>query len=169
MGNGLSPAPSETARNSWLSSFAGTVRGTFRFGGRASNSELVVYLLGTVFFNLAVGLLLMIGLDFELYALIQDALQVLYFVPVPALLTRRLHDQDRSASFLWLAVPGLGLWTARKVLSLTQPLPMRVAFDGWTWPIDLLSVFTTLALVVLVLLPGTAGPNRFGPDPRGRE
>jgi uncharacterized membrane protein YhaH (DUF805 family) len=165
----LSQDVEQAGQPSWLATFRSTIGGTFRFGGRSPNSELIVYVLGAVFFNLAVGLLLMIGLDFELYALVQDGLQVLYFIPVPALLTRRLHDQDRSAKFLWLAVPGLSLWAARKVLSLTQPLSVRVAFDGWTWPIDLLSVFASLTFVILVLLPGSVGPNRFGADQRGRE
>lgn len=163
----MRPAVEQAGQPGWLSTFRSTIVGTFRFGGRSPNSELIVYVLGAVFINLAAGLLMMIGLDFELYALVQDGLQVLYFIPIPALLTRRLHDQDRSAKFLWLAIPGLGLWAARKVLSLTQPLPVRVAFDGWTWPIDLLSVFTSLAFVILALLPGTSGANRFGPDPRG--
>jgi uncharacterized membrane protein YhaH (DUF805 family) len=165
----LSEGVEQAGQPSWLFTFRRTIGGTFRFRGRSPSSELIVYVLGAVFFNLAVGLLLMIGLDFELYALIQDGLQVLYFIPVPALLTRRLHDQDRSANFLWLAVPGLSLWAARKVLSVTQPLSVRVAFDGWTWPIDLLSVFASLAFVILVLLPGSVGPNRFGADPRARE
>jgi len=149
-----------------LARFAKTVRNSLQFYGRAPVSELIHYVLCVVFFHLAVGLLLMLGLSYPAFAVAQDLLQVLYFIPVPALLARRLHDQDRTAKLLWLAAPGVVLWIARKAIALVQPASMIAEFDRWTWPIDLVAAFASLALIIVLILPGTAGPNRFGPDPR---
>lgn len=148
-----------------LQRFGGTVRNSLLFDSRATVSELVHYVLCVAFFHLAIGLLLMLGLSYPAFAVAQDLLQVLYFIPVPALLARRLHDQDRSARLLWLAVPGVALWIARKGLALVQSGTALAEFDRWTWPLDLAAGFTSLALIIVLLLPGTAGPNRFGPDP----
>lgn len=140
--------------------------GMLRFGARSTRREFIHYVLAAVLFSLAIGLPLMIALEYQHYAVAQDALQVLYFLPLPALLSRRLHDQNRSAAYLLLMAPGVALWIARKAITLTQPLAVRVAFDGWTWPLDAATGIASLVLIVLILLPGTAGPNRFGPDPR---
>ena len=149
-----------------LESLRGTVAGTAQFSGRSSLSELVNYVMCVALFHLAVGLLIMLGLSYPAFAVVQDLLQVLYFVPVPALLTRRLHDQDRTAAMLWLAVPGVILWISRKVLALAQSSAMLAEFDRWTWPFDLAAGFASLALIIVLILPGTAGQNRYGPDPR---
>ena len=42
----------------------------------------------------------------------------------------------------------------------------RLGFDAWTWLIDWTVIVANLATVMLALLPGTVGPNRFGTDPR---
>lgn len=108
----------------------------------------------------------MVGVNYPAFAVAQDLLQVLYCIPVPALLTRRLHDQDRRAGLLWLAAPGLLMWTLRKAFSLTEAAPARVVLDSHFWPVDLLAGITSLALIITLLLPGTPGPNPFGPNPR---
>ncbi|PKP92921.1 MAG: DUF805 domain-containing protein [Alphaproteobacteria bacterium HGW-Alphaproteobacteria-14] len=62
------------------------------------------------------------------------------FIPSIAVTVRRLHDRDMSGWwYLGLAVGGL--------------LP----FVGF---------LASIALLVLMVLPGTAGPNRFGHDPK---
>ena len=140
-----------------LERFGQTVRDSLRFDGRAPISELI---------HLAIGLLLMLGLSYPTFAVAQDLLQVLYFIPVPALLARRLHDQGRSGNLLWIAVPGVALWIARKAIAFLQPALAIAEFDRWTWPLDLGAGFASLALIIVLLLPGTVGPNRFAPDPR---
>lgn len=63
------------------------------------------------------------------------------FIPNIALNVRRLHDRDMSG--WWL----LGL------------------FIGMVIP--LLNIVAAIAYLVLMFLPGTVGPNRFGEDPKG--
>ncbi|MEA3016554.1 MAG: hypothetical protein QOI38_1276 [Sphingomonadales bacterium] len=64
------------------------------------------------------------------------------------LAARRLHDQDRPG---WLAmVP-----TAAGLLASFLPIPPA------------LLLLLLIAFVVALFLPGTLGPNRYGPDPRG--
>ena len=41
--------------------------------------------------------------------------------------------------------------------------------SGWWWWIGLLPAIGGLILFIFYLLDGTAGPNRYGPDPKGRE
>ncbi|MBB4858224.1 uncharacterized membrane protein YhaH (DUF805 family) [Novosphingobium chloroacetimidivorans] len=61
-------------------------------------------------------------------------------IPSLAVTVRRLHDRDMS-----------GWWyLGFMVLSL----------------IPLVGFIASIALLVIMFLPGTAGPNRFGPDPK---
>lgn len=62
------------------------------------------------------------------------------FIPSIAVTVRRLHDRDLS-----------GWWYLGAVAASLIPL---VGF------------LASVALFVLLLLPGTRGPNRFGPDPK---
>ena len=85
------------------------------------------------------------------------------------LLVRRLHDQDKSAKAAWLlAFPAFynAVGDLASVLGATEG---RIAADrilGYAyWPM----LACTIVLLVLYLLAGTPGLNRFGPDPRGRE
>ena len=63
------------------------------------------------------------------------------FIPSIAVVVRRLHDRDMS---------------------------------GWWYPgflvasfIPFIGFLASIAFLVLMFLPGTPGPNRFGPDPKG--
>jgi len=40
--------------------------------------------------------------------------------------------------------------------------------SGWWWLIGLLPVAGGIILLIFYFLDGTPGPNRFGPDPKGR-
>jgi uncharacterized membrane protein YhaH (DUF805 family) len=62
-------------------------------------------------------------------------------VPAIAVTVRRLHDRDMSG------------WWYLGVLVLGQ--------------VPYLGALVQLGFLVLMALPGTPGPNRFGPDPKG--
>ncbi len=64
------------------------------------------------------------------------------FIPSIAVTIRRLHDRDMSG--WWYG----GLWIA-----------------GFIPLVNILAIFGYLALLVVLCLPGTEGPNRYGPDP----
>jgi uncharacterized membrane protein YhaH (DUF805 family) len=65
------------------------------------------------------------------------------------LAVRRFHDQDRPG---WIALIPTALGAA---MAAGLPIPGSVA------------LLLVLATLVGLFLPGTIGPNRYGPDPRG--
>ena len=62
------------------------------------------------------------------------------FIPMIAVVVRRLHDRDMS-----------GWWYLGAIVAGMIPI---------------VGILASLAIFVLMLLPGNAGPNRFGPDPK---
>lgn len=61
-------------------------------------------------------------------------------IPSIAVTVRRLHDRDMS-----------GWWYLGVIVASLIPI---------------LNIIAAIGFLVLMLLPGTAGPNRFGPDPK---
>ena len=64
-------------------------------------------------------------------------------VPSVAVGVRRLHDRDMS-----------GWWYLGFILLSMIPL---------------VGIFASIAMIVIFFLPGTPGPNKYGPDPKGGE
>lgn len=139
---------------------------SFTLAGRATRTELASYILAAAFVTLAVSFASALFLDYGLRAKISNGLTLILAVPVPALLVRRLHDQDRSGVLAWLVVLGFAVWALRTAISLTLGIETRISVDRWTWPLDWVVILANLALIIIAILPGTPGPNRFGPDPR---
>jgi uncharacterized membrane protein YhaH (DUF805 family) len=106
---------------------------------------------------------------FDLRNLIGDALACVIAIPVPALLVRRFHDQGRTGRWIWLAVFVFILWALRTAWSLALGIEARIELDRTIWPLDWLAIIASIITVVLIVLPGTVGTNRFGSDPRNRE
>ena len=85
---------------------------------------------------------------------------------VYALAAKRLHDRDRTG--WWLVAPLLGLAAAIGLAFAALSLP-----EGHREPWNSAAVVATLGTGGLLLwllleigfLPGTQGPNRYGPDP----
>jgi len=98
------------------------------------------------------------------------AINLVIFVAVLALTTRRLHDRNKGAVWLvpFLFVPRtLDFVNASIVGEDNWGWLLRVGPGNWVWA---LSEVLTLALwvwafVELLCLRGSAGDNRFGPDP----
>jgi len=153
------PAPTSARR---------TVALTFALQGRATRTELASYILSAVLITLAVSFATALFAPYPVRALVSDGLTVLLAIPVPALLVRRLHDQDRTGKLVWLAVFSFAVWLVRVIVSYTTAMDIRIGLDRMIWPIDWLVILANLGAVILAFLPGTAGPNRFGPDPRQR-
>lgn len=70
------------------------------------------------------------------------------FLTVLWLAIRRFHDQDRTG---WLA---FFPWAAAVAL-VEARLPAALVLLVW------------VGYLIVLFLPGTVGPNRYGPDPRG--
>ncbi len=62
------------------------------------------------------------------------------FIPMIAVVVRRLHDRDMS-----------GWWYLGAIVAGMIPI---------------VGILASIALLVLMCLPGTPGPNRFGSDPK---
>lgn len=85
---------------------------------------------------------------------------------------RRLHDTNRRGWWLMLALGPqivsvlLGLVAGQK---FDEPMQSgSPLFMGITIVLGMLFLVGGLVLLVLFCLDGTRGPNRFGPDPKGR-
>lgn len=153
------PAPTSARR---------TIALTFTLQGRATRTELASYILSAVLITLAVSFAAALLTEYQTRALVSDVLTVLLAFPVPALLVRRLHDQGRTGKLAWLAVFSFAVWLVRMIVSYTTAMDVRIGLDRMTWPVDWLVILANLGAVIFAILPGTPGPNRFGPDPRQR-
>ena len=123
------------------------------FKGRASRFEFWWFCLFTFILNLVVALL---GSLLPALGSIVSAVQALWLLlPTVGVTTRRLHDRNLS-----------GWW---QVLPLAAALPaIAGAVLEANWLLMLAGCAAGLASLVLLIvyaLKGTAGPNRFGPDP----
>ena len=84
---------------------------------------------------------------------------LLLLVPSVAVGVRRLHDIDRSG---WWLMVGYGPWFASLALTAAQLSDLAAIAD-------IVSNVGFLVLLVFAVMPGTAGSNRFGPDPKGED
>jgi uncharacterized membrane protein YhaH (DUF805 family) len=107
------------------------------FQGRARRSEYWLFTLLLIIIEVVFMVLTALAGQDSLMSLIVLCLMlVVYlglFIPSLAVSFRRLHDTNRSAWWLLIA---------------------------------LLPIIGAVVLFVFTLLPGTVGPNRFGPDPK---
>ena len=124
-----------------------------RLKGRASRSEFWWFCLFTFILNLLVALL---GSLLPALGSIVSAVQALWLLlPTVGATTRRLHDRNMS-----------GWW---QLLPLAAALPAIAGAvlesDGLLMLAGCTVALASLALLIIYALRGTAGPNRFGPDP----
>lgn len=153
----------------WRSTFIRILKGTFRPNGRAARTDLAVYGATVMIATLIVSFIAGIFLTYDDAALLKDGLALLALIPVPALLSRRLHDSDNRAVWICLGVPSIAVWIARSAIAVQLGTDNSIQFDRMIWPIDWLSILSNIALLIVLALPGTIGPNRFGEDSRGRQ
>lgn len=139
---------------------------TFVFSGRAGRAELAGFLIHAIVLDAAFNLALRLTLDAEPEAWARLATDTVLFLPVYALLARRLHDLDRSGwwslvpAFVMLRMPGL------KALALSGYPEARDWIESTFEPLNWLLVPGFLIIVIAaVFVPGKKEANRFGPVP----
>ena len=111
------------------------------FQGRARRSEYWLFSLFCFIVGFVIGILRLAtgGMEalesgrMDPMGIVNLLFSLAILIPSLAVSFRRLHDTDRSAWWILIAL-----------------IPLL----GW------------IALIVFYLLPGTPGPNRFGPDPK---
>lgn len=80
-------------------------------------------------------------------------------IPSIAVGIRRLHDIDRTG---WWLMLGYGPSILSTILAMAESVELAAIFN-------LLSMIGFIVLLVFAVLPGTRGPNRYGPDPKGED
>lgn len=141
-----------------------TLTGVTDFTGRSRRTEVIYYCIASALLSIVLTFVAQTVATFETSLLFGDALQLVILIPLFALFVRRVHDQNRSA---W--------WCVLLPLSILLSLPTRMAelhgdvqsiIARKTSPIGIAGALCGLGVLVLCLLPGTEGSNRYGPDPR---
>jgi len=85
-------------------------------------------------------------------------------IPSIAVSVRRLHDTDRSG--WWILLPALP-YLAGIVVIVIGAASGSFGLAGLGGVLMLIGVICAIVLLVFYCLPGTAGPNKYGPDPLG--
>ena len=123
------------------------------FKGRASRSEFWWFCLFTLLIQIAVAI---VGKIMPALASIISAVLGLWLLlPTVGISTRRLHDRNFS-----------GWWQALPLAAALPAIAGAVLEANWLLMLaGSAAGLASLALLILYALKGTAGPNRFGPDP----
>ncbi len=166
-----------------VQSVSSVLRNLLNFEGRASRSEFwwffpIVFLVAIALPGLVpgFGVWSLSGFFIGAFGLIQlfftfaFLLPVIYLVLMPAVTVRRLHDTGRSARWLLFCFGILLGW------GIIAGLTTLVGYTGDEWAalgLGLISggIWTLVGMIGIVVmtyfltLPGTTGPNYYGPDP----
>ena len=141
-------------------------RNYVNFNGRAQRSEFWWFVLFSFVSQFILNFVPIIG---SIYSLV-------LLLPSLAVTARRLHDTDRTAWWMLLyLIPILGfiilviLFFA--LLGINVFDPWRASDAEWgvlglfflVWLLG--SIAAWVVLLVFQIMPGTVGPNRYGPDP----
>lgn len=153
------------------------ISGIVDFKGRSRRTEILYYWLAMVTLSLLLWpfedwlLEQLAGArSWQAQQILIEAVALLPALPMFALFARRLHDQDRSAWWV-LVLPPLLAMSIYRTLSFILAAPQTGAISlpdlpGW---VSLTGLPLVLAWLTLMLLSGSKGPNRFGPDPRDED
>ena len=141
-------------------------RNFVNFNGRARRSEFWWFALFAFLSQIILNFVPILGSIYSLALLL----------PSLAVTARRLHDTNRTAWWMLLyLVPILGIIVlaimALAVLGVNAFDPFETSEVGWgvlgvlflIWL--LISLVSWIVLLVFQIMPGTVGPNRYGPDP----
>ena len=127
------------------------------FSARSTRTELLGYVIASNILSISIApLAILMTRDFaqhDFFASI-NIVNLLTYIPFPALAIRRLHDQNRTGAwFALMLVPSLIVWAAPSLIddhSIIHFVAAVVSIVGF----------------VLLFFPPSAGANRFGSDPR---
>ncbi len=155
------------------------------FSGRSRRKEYWMFVLGMVLFYLALVLLMVVlmggamlgslqggaaGTGAEAGAGMMGAMLgggiigivilltwLVLLIPSIAVGIRRLHDIDRTG---WWLMLGYGPYVLSVILAMVQSVELAAI-------LNIVSMIGFIVILVFAVMPGTRGPNRFGPDPKG--
>ncbi len=100
---------------------------------------------------------------------------VLLLIPSMAVQVRRLHDSNRTGWWVMLPLAAFAAgaiaatsWVASQMYGKSAPQEMMGEVLLAMYASCVPPILAGLLLFIFNLLDGTAGRNRFGPDPKGR-
>jgi uncharacterized membrane protein YhaH (DUF805 family) len=131
------------------------------FSGRSRRKEYWMYFLFLIIVGFVLGLIEgVMGLQ-QTVAGLYGPLSLLFalatFIPSLAVGVRRLHDTERSGWWVLLPILPYALSIA---MFFSGNLPMAGIFG-------FVALGLAIVLLVFMVLDGTKGPNKYGPDPKG--
>lgn len=133
------------------------------FSGRSSRAEYWWFWLAYVLFDVVLQILMRISALFGILGLLYLGI----IIPMIAVSVRRLHDTDRTG--WWLLAPlvpyliGAALVLPALIANPTAGLAAFAA--GPALILFMIGLVMAIVIFIFSVLPGTKGPNRFGPDP----
>ena len=134
------------------------------FHGRAPRAEYWWYYLATVVVGIPVRLL---DKGFGTHQTLSTILDLALLLPWLGVTIRRLHDIDRSGWWLLGLVGAIGV-AAFVVLGTGVDSPGSRALPFTAMIIAILVLLAVVVtFLIFMVLPGTDGSNRYGPDPYG--
>jgi uncharacterized membrane protein YhaH (DUF805 family) len=152
------------------------------FSGRSRRMELWMWVLFTVIVSIVLGILDgLLGFSTSRSTLTPAATGVGFaamtnigvlggiwslatLVPSLAVSVRRLHDTNRAGWWLLLPMVPYFLGFAMMFMAMTSQSLGMIGFGG---VLMLIGFIGAIVLLVFYCLPGTPGPNDYGPDPLG--
>ena len=131
------------------------------FSGRSRRKEYWMYFLLLIIVGFVLGLIEgVMGLQQTIggvYGPLSAIFALGTFIPSIAVGVRRLHDTDRTG--WWVLLPILPY-----ALSIAMLLSGNLAMAGI---LAMVALGCAIVLLVFLVLDGTKGPNKYGPDPKG--
>lgn len=155
-------------------SVSAVFRNYLNFRGRAQRSEFWWFALFHIIISVALGL---IGLALPAVNTVELIYALALLLPSLAVTVRRLHDTARPAWWLLIYLAVVLAWIIGAIIlavsiGIDDPDLLETT-DFQDWPgytaymvaCILFSLAGLVTMLVLCAQPGTAGPNRYGPDP----
>ena len=137
------------------------------FSGRADRTELAGFLIYAIALDLLLNLAFRLALDGQAEAGARLGADTVLFLPIFALLARRMHDIGRSGWWSLLAVIIMARTAGLKVLALAGSPDVRDWIESTFEPLNWILVPGFLIVVIAaVFVPGVRGANRFGAVPQ---
>ena len=139
----------------------------FDMKGRVRRQEFWYFILACIVVFLVAAILDSIVGTGLLVALVGLAL----LLPTVGLGARRLQDYNQNGMLVWIwAAPAAINWIIMLLISLTGAfgaVGFLYFFFTIGWLINLIELIAAIVLIYFWCQPGTAGPNQYGPDPKG--
>ncbi|SLJ89248.1 DUF805 domain-containing protein [Novosphingobium mathurense] len=130
------------------------------FSGRSSRRELAAFLIWAMGLDLALNLAARIVLDGDAESWARLAFDTLLFLPIFALLVRRLHEFGRSGWWMLFILIAMARTFVLRALGIAGYPNVRDGIESWTDPINWVLVPGFLIVAVAALfMPVTRSAN----------